>query len=484
MATSQTSKSAKVRSRLDHPVIDADGHIVELTPVYIDYIRDVAGNDIAQRYTQPRDRKFYSPHHRGLGVTSTAERRENWIPIGGWGAPHSTLDRATAMAPKLLNARLEELGMDFVILYPSQGLGAAGIGDDELRRAACRAYNTYAADLVRDYPTTMAPVAAIPMHTPQEAVEELEYAVNVLGFRAAVFQGSIRRPIESFRREHPELADMVARLELFALDSDYDYDPVWAKCVELRVPAGFHSMVQAFGTDSITNYSFNHIGLLANSHAAVCKALFLGGVTRRFPEMRFAFLEGGVSWACNMYSDLIGHWEKRGAAVLSGLDPNNLDREQMVRLLTDYGDDRTRGKVEQLQEFFNRPSARPEELDDFAASGIERAEDIRDRFIPSFYFGCEADDPMSATAYNRNANPMGATIRTIFGSDIGHWDVPVMNKVVAEAYELVEKGAITEEDFRDFIFVNPVRLHAGMNPDFFKGTAVQAEADKLVKAGL
>ena len=29
---------------------------------------------------------------------------------------------------------------------------------------------------------------------------------------------------------------------------------------------------------------------------AVCKALFMGGVTRRFPALKFAFLEGGVGW--------------------------------------------------------------------------------------------------------------------------------------------------------------------------------------------
>ena len=30
-------------------------------------------------------------------------------------------------------------------------------------------------------------------------------------------------------------------LDTFCLDSEYDYDPVWAKCVELKVPPTFHS---------------------------------------------------------------------------------------------------------------------------------------------------------------------------------------------------------------------------------------------------
>ena len=47
-----------------------------------------------------------------------------------------------------------------------------------------------------------------------------------------------------------------------------------------------------------------------------------------------------------------------------------------------------------------------------------------------------------------------------------------MTKIVEEAYELVERGAITETNFKDFMFTNPVGLFAGMRPDFFEGTRV------------
>ena len=38
-----------------------------------------------------------------------------------------------------------------------------------------------------------------------------------------------------------------------------------------------------------------------------------------------------------------------------------------------------------------------------------------------------------------------------FSSDIGHWDVHDIRLPVEEAYELVEDGLFTEEDFRDFL---------------------------------
>jgi hypothetical protein len=55
-----------------------------------------------------------------------------------------------------------------------------------------------------------------------------------------------------------------------------------------------------------------------------------------------------------------------------------------------------------------------------------------------------------------------------------------MTETLAESYELVEDGMITEDDFRDFTFTNMVRLRAALNRDVFKGTAVEAEAAKVI----
>jgi len=45
---------------------------------------------------------------------------------------------------------------------------------------------------------------------------------------------------------------------------------------------------------------------------------------------------------------------------------------------------------------------------------------------------------------------------------------------------MVEHGLISAEDFRAFVFVNPVTLWTDMNPDFFKGTAVEQEVNGLL----
>ena len=78
--------------------------------------------------------------------------------------------------------------------------------------------------------------------------------------------------------------------------------------------------------------------------------------------------------------------------------------------------------------------------------------------------------------------PLRVRFNAVFGSDIGHFDVPDMRDVVDEAYELREEGLMSDEDFRDFTFGNAVRLHGGMNPKFFEGTAVEAEARQILEA--
>jgi hypothetical protein len=88
---------------------------------------------------------------------------------------------------------------------------------------------------------------------------------------------------------------------------------------------------------------------------------------------------------------------------------------------------------------------------------------------------------MITWAFREDVNPMGAKLQPLFGSDISHWDVQNMIEPVEEAYELVEDGLLNDEQFREFTFLNAVKLHAGMNPHFFDGTKVEAEVKAALK---
>ena len=131
----------------------------------------------------------------------------------------------------------------------------------------------------------------------------------------------IRRPVPRWRRS-AEYLRYALWMDTLGLDSEYDYDPVWKKCIEIGVAPTFHSSVQGYGLhSSLTNMVYNHIGHFGAAGEAVCKSLFLGGVIARFPRMRAAFLEGGVSWGCRLYADLIGHWKVRIPNALKNPDP-------------------------------------------------------------------------------------------------------------------------------------------------------------------
>ena len=121
----------------------------------------------------------------------------------------------------------------------------------------------------------------------------------------------------------------------------------------------------------------------------------------------------------------------------------------------------------------------PDETDDFAAAKITRKTDIRDLFVPKFFFGCESDDPTVTYAFAK-ANPFGAKLGAVLSSDISHFDVPDMTEVLEEAWELVAEKGLSEEDFHAFSFGNAVKLWASLNPDFFKGTVVEREAGQYL----
>ena len=50
--------------------------------------------------------------------------------------------------------------------------------------------------------------------------------------------------------------------------------------------------------------------------------------------------------------------------------------------------------------------------------------------------------------------------------------------MLAEAYENVEKGWLDADQFRDFVFGNVLRFYTDTNPDFFRGTVVEAAVDR------
>jgi hypothetical protein len=347
-----------------------------------------------------------------------------------------------------------------------------------------RAYNIVSASYFEKLSDRMTPAAIIPMHTPDEAIAELEFVTKQLGSKVGMFGSAQPKKVPSINSDDPDVNRLAVYYEVFGIDSDYDFDPVWEKCREVKIAPTFHSTGsnQAL-RNSPTNFTYNHIGHFADAGHAAAKGIFLGGVTRRFPELRFAFLEGGVGWGAQLFGDLMEHWERRNIKALENMKPEKLDRDMLMSYVEKYGYQEHADAL-RARDGWPDPELRStggvDNLDDFAACKFTRKEDWIDLFVKPYYFGCEADDRMNATAFLK-LNPFDAQLNAIYSSDIGHFDVIDMREPLPEAYELVEDGYISEANFRDFVFTNSVKLWGTQNPDFFKGTRVEKEAASVLQ---
>jgi hypothetical protein len=119
MPLNGSTEARKLRSRLNHPIIDADGHWLEYGPVMRDEFRRIGGDAAAEALAAATDRV-----PSALRMSVPERRRRRVAMEAFWGSPsQNALDRATAMLPRLMYERLDDLGIDFCVVYPTAGLG-------------------------------------------------------------------------------------------------------------------------------------------------------------------------------------------------------------------------------------------------------------------------------------------------------------------------------------------------------------------------
>jgi predicted TIM-barrel fold metal-dependent hydrolase len=350
----QASRSAAVKASLHHPVIDTDVHVNDYAPALEDYIQHYGGAKLVDALRKALGGRFVTRAGGGKDwYQQTPEERQYHRTLRApWWArvTRNTYDLATYTLPALLYERLAEQGSDYSILFPNDVLSPAAAGS-EFRQPLHRAINHFHADQYRAYADRMTPVAGIPLHTPQEGIEELEFAVKTLGLKVINIAGGVRRPIRAIAdkypaKEHPEIAKQVGYIDFYGIDSEHDYDPFWAKVVELGVPVTTHYGSQGWtGRQSISNYMNNHIGHFADGSQAFAKALFFGGVTRRFPGLRVGLLEGGADWGTHVYTHLVDRWEKRNRVAVRNYDPAEADLELLASLFERYGSEFLKGRT-------------------------------------------------------------------------------------------------------------------------------------------
>ena len=462
---------------IEHPIIDMDGHVIELFQATLPYLREALGPALFTQYIEREHALLYA----GRTPAPLSERARTRVPQRGWWTQHTkhTAERAIPMFPRMLHEQMGALGLDYAVLYPTNALTICSVDEPDVRRGLCRGYNDYFAAVYLPFRDRMTAAGVVPMHDPGEAIAELEHCKSI-GLKTVGLPEGVLRPIEQPR---PQAArwmypNQTHWFDVFGLDSVHDYDPVWRRASELGLAITFHGGLSPRPgiCTSISNFSYNHVGMFMQSMYPLCKALFMGGVTRRFPDVSFAFLECGVSWAVPLLADMTEHWEKRRPSVMGDFDPAALDFDALVAYAERYGGDLSPGSDVSIREalldtpIFSEP---PAERDDWSQVDADTRQELAQRFARSFYFGCEADDRTVALASSR-LNGLGVDLNATLGSDIGHWDVAHAAHVIPEAWELVTSGLMTEAEFRRFTYDNAYRFLTASAPDFFDGTALES----------
>ena len=155
--TTTPTQAARVRSQVDHPIIDADGHFVELGPLLqdevISYVEDTGGRGAARAIPRHRRESFdTSSSLADRGDPDRAATSGRRCRRGGAGRRPACATAPPSHLPALLYERLDEIGIDFTILYPSMALGYFEITDEELSSVR----------VSRGEPLPPAPVRAVP----------------------------------------------------------------------------------------------------------------------------------------------------------------------------------------------------------------------------------------------------------------------------------------------------------------------------------
>ena len=280
--------------------ISADSHIVEAPEVF-------AG--LEQRFGDEAPKVVRHPEYGDMLVIPGQPIRANF-GVGRYGIAGlyandpATVERIRrgydGVRPGVMDPvkRIEDQeidGIDAEVLYPSLLFAVYRMQNREALTATFKNYNDWLANYCAQVPHRLFPLACIPLFDIDTAIEELERA-KALGHRGGCIP-------------------CVPPADLPY--SDRHYDRFWAAAEELRMPLAMHIFTTATANHGlpnwgpIANYALAQAGL-----GAVISDIICGGVTARYPELRFVPTEWETGWVAHFLQrlDWAMHREPAGAA--------------------------------------------------------------------------------------------------------------------------------------------------------------------------
>ena len=288
-----------------YPIIDADGHVMEILEPAIRW------EDWLEEPYKARAPKII-PFDTGGGRVFM----EGKI----WSAPYAVprnvngkdpydvhLERKGMYNPQVRLEHLDAESIDTAVLIGGTiCLGVPGLQDAGYARAVARAYNNWLADFCHANPKRLKGTPSMPLQDPPAAAAELHRTVSELGFVAACVPTN------------------VGGKNLY----DPLYWPTYEEAERLGVPVLVHTIPQMHGIDTLPSHRFNKqyfVVMMTNpieqmlAVASVCSE----GVLDRFTKLKFAFLEGWCGWLPFWLQRMDEHYEMMGRQVASKAKPSD-----------------------------------------------------------------------------------------------------------------------------------------------------------------
>ena len=273
-------------------IIDADGHLFETEEVFEKYMEPPLRN------YRPRLLGDEEGHNFWVVDGSTHYQRPS---IPGAGNPGSAAPPGKKLAPARrasvgsqtlsnVKERLQDLdkeGIDVQYLYPSFLLHINSWKDGILGNGVCRAYNTWLAKVCAEAPDRLKGVGLVCLRDPDGAAREVKQ-IKELGLASVMISGTIGPD----RLDHPS------------------HEPFFAEANRLNLPIAVHFSLEFPAVSELFAHFFpNRIlagifPIMAGFTSVMCT-----GLMERYPNLRFAFLEGGCNWVAAYVERMDDHFE-------------------------------------------------------------------------------------------------------------------------------------------------------------------------------
>lgn len=235
--------------------VDCDGHVMERIDEISEYIGEpfrTAGH-INPRRSLPSLDRFHTPRleERKPGTFDPTVGPEKWVQF------------------------LEKTGLEYSVLYPTEGLAYGQVVFPAWATAYAKAYNDWLYERYLQFSGRLKGIALIPMQDIPSAVAELRRAVKELGMAGAMIPSNGLNP--HLGAKH--------------------FWPVYEEAERLDCALAVHGGCYGdLGFNTYTVFPATRALGMPFPLAIAATGMMVDGVFDAFPDLRVGFLEGGTAW--------------------------------------------------------------------------------------------------------------------------------------------------------------------------------------------